>query len=225
MRSTTLALIATCVAGCATLTQDSLDQRYGRADTTRFDRLPVAAAGGVSYRDDVRPILDKRCVVCHGCYDAPCQLKLGSWEGIARGISKAPVYDSSRLSEAPPTRLFVDAQLPSHWRGKGFDAVLNERTPSPANNLEASVLYRSLALKRAHPLPDVKVLPKTFDFSLDRSQSCPNLGEFDAHERKHPLAGMPYGLRGLDDREQGVLTRWLACPMGCAGSTSASTMC
>ncbi len=59
MRSTTLALIATCVAGCATLTQDSLDQRYGRADTTRFDRLPVAAAGGVSYRDDVRPILDK----------------------------------------------------------------------------------------------------------------------------------------------------------------------
>ena len=210
MRSSTLALIATLVAGCATLTQDSLEHRYGRADTTRFDRTPVAAAGGVSYRDEVRPILDNRCVVCHGCYDAACQLKLGSWEGIARGSSKAPVYDSSRLREAPPTRLFVDAQLPSQWRTQGFDAVLNERTPSPENNLAASVLYRSLALKRAHPLPDVKVLPDAFDFSLDRSQSCPNLGEFDAFERKHPLAGMPYGLRGLDDREQGVLTRWLA---------------
>jgi len=219
MRSTTLALIVTCVAGCATLTQDSLNERYGRADTTRFDRLPAAAAGDVSYRDDVRPILDHRCVVCHGCYDAPCQLKLGSWEGIARGIAKARVYDSSRLSEAPPTRLFVDAQLPSQWRGKGFDAVLNERTPSSENNLAASVLYRSLALKRAHPLPDVKVLPDSFDFSLDRAQSCPNLGEFDAHERDHPQAGMPYGLRGLDEREHGVLTRWLAA--GAPGDTPA----
>ena len=183
MRSTTLALIVTCVAGCATLTQDSLDQRYGRADTTRFDRAPIAAAGGVSYRDDVRPILDNRCVVCHGCYDAACQLKLGSWEGIVRGATKAPVYDSARLSEARPTRLFVDAQLPSQWRGKGFDPVLNERTPSPENNLTASVLYRSLALKRAHPLPDVKVLPDSFDFSLERSQSCPNLGEFEHGQR------------------------------------------
>jgi hypothetical protein len=217
MRSTTLALIVTCVAGCATLTQDALNQRYGSADPTRFDRLPVAAAGGVSYRDDVRPILANRCVVCHGCYDAPCQLKLGAWEGIARGTSKAPVYDSSRLSEAPPTRLFVDAQLPSQWRGRGFDAVLNERSPSPENNLAASVLYRSLALKQAHPLPDVKVLPDSFDLSLDRSQSCPNLGEFDAHERKQPLAGMPYGMRGLDEREHGVLTRWLAA--GAPGDT------
>ena len=217
MRSTTLALIVTCFAGCATLTQDALNERYGRADTTRFDRVPVAAAGGVSYRDDVRPILDSRCVVCHGCYDAACQLKLGSWEGIARGTSKSPVYDSTRLSEAPPTRLFVDAQLPSQWRGKGFDAVLNERTPSPENNLAASILYRSLALKRTHPLPDVKVLPDAFDFSLDRSQSCPNLGELDAYERDHPLAGMPYGLRGLDEREQGVLTRWLAA--GSPGDT------
>ena len=95
--------------------------------------------------------------------------------------------------------------------------VLNERTPSPENNLAASVLYRSLALKRAHPLPDVKVLPDAFDFSLDRAQSCPNLGEYDAYERDHPLGGMPYGLRGLDEREQGVLTRWLAA--GSPGDT------
>ena len=45
MRSTTLALIALCVAGCATLTQDSLDQRYGRADTTRsWARLSLLVA-------------------------------------------------------------------------------------------------------------------------------------------------------------------------------------
>ena len=56
----------------------------------------------------------------------------------------------------------------------------------------------------------MKVLPDALRFSLDRSQSCPNLGEFDAYERDHPLGGMPYGLPGLDEREHGVLTRWLA---------------
>ncbi len=210
MRRTTLALIVTALAGCATLTQDSMDKRYGAADPARFDRPLPAATGGVSYRDDVRPVLERRCVVCHGCYDAPCQLKLGAWEGIARGATKAQVYDAARLDEAPPTRLFVDAQLPSQWRQKGFFPVLNERTASAENNLAASVLHRSLALKRAHPLPDEAVLSNAFDFSLDRKQSCPSLGEYDAYERDHPLGGMPYGLPGLNEREQGVLTRWLA---------------
>ena len=113
MRHSWLAPLLLVLAGCAALRQDSLDQRFGPADPTRFDRVPTAAAAGVSYRAEVRPLLDRRCVVCHGCYDAPCQLKLGSWEGIARGTTKAPVYDATRLEAAPPTRLFVDAQLPS----------------------------------------------------------------------------------------------------------------
>ena len=210
MRRSTLALIALGLAGCAVLTQDALDKRFGAADPSRFDHPPAGVAGGISYRDDVRPVLERRCVVCHGCYDAPCQLKLGAWEGVARGATKAQVYDATRLDEAPPTRLFVDARQPSQWREKGFFPVLNERTPSPGNNLAASVLYRSLALKRAHPLPDGPVLSSAFDFSLDRSQSCPSLAEYDTYERDHPLGGMPYGLPGLDEREQGVLTRWLA---------------
>lgn len=210
MRFSSLALLAVCVAGCASLTQDSLDARFGPADPARYDRVAPTAAGEKSYRRDVRPVLERRCVVCHGCYDAPCQLKLGSLEGIARGATKATVYDGTRLEEAPPTRLFVDAQLPSQWRQKGFYPVLNERSPSPENNLAASVLYRSLALKRAHPLPEDKVLSKDFDFSLDRTQSCPRLDEYVAYEREHPKGGMPYGLPGLSGRELDVVTRWLA---------------
>jgi hypothetical protein len=37
--------------------------------------------------------------VSHGCYDAPCQLKLGSFEGIALGASKHKVYDGDGLLE------------------------------------------------------------------------------------------------------------------------------
>ncbi|MGY4827174.1 fatty acid cis/trans isomerase [Sphaerotilaceae bacterium SBD11-9] len=211
MRSSPLALILVCLTGCAVLKQDALDARFGPADPTRFDRPVPMAPGGVSYRNEVRPILENRCVVCHGCYDAPCQLKLSAWEGVARGASKALVYDAARLTQAAPTRLFTDAQRASQWREQGFHSVLNERTPTPANNLAASLLYRSLALKQANPLPTDAVLSsKEFDFSLDRAQSCPRLDEVDAYEREHPRAGMPYGLPGLSEREHGVLTRWIA---------------
>ncbi len=29
----------------------------------------------VSYLHEIKPILDKRCAVCHSCYNSPCQLK------------------------------------------------------------------------------------------------------------------------------------------------------
>ncbi len=77
----------------------------------------------VSYWEDIQPILDSRCVVCHACYDAPCQLKLSSYEGILRGASKEPVYNASRLTPMDPTRLFIDASTPSEWRRKGFFSV------------------------------------------------------------------------------------------------------
>jgi Fatty acid cis/trans isomerase (CTI) len=210
MRSAPFAVLVACLASCATLTRDStIDQRYGAPDPARYDK-PAAPSGGMSYRADVQPILERRCVVCHGCYDAPCQLKLGSWEGVARGASTARVFDGGRLDEAPPTRLYVDARQPSEWRKRGFFPVLNERASTPEANLAASVLYRSLALKRAHPLPADAVLPKPFDFSLDRKQYCPRIDEYESYASQFPLAGMPYGLPGLDPREFETVTRWLA---------------
>ena len=210
MRRFLALLLTISVAGCAMLADNALDKRFGPETPTRFDRPPVVAAGVPSFQREVRPVLEGRCVVCHGCYDAPCQLKLTAWEGVARGLTTAQVYDATRLDEAPMTRLFTDAQTPSQWRAKGFTPVLNERNPTPANNLAASVLYRSLALKRANPLPDEKVLSSAFDFSLGRSQSCPRLAEYDGYERDHPLGGMPYGLPGLSAPELDVITRWLA---------------
>jgi hypothetical protein len=201
---TVLALLA----GCAWVAQRDMDQRFGAPDVTRFD-APFTARPGMSYRQDVQPILDKRCVVCHACYDAQCQLKLSSWEGVARGASKAKVYDAARLREAPTTRLFVDAQSPSQWRARDFHPVLNERAATPAANLSGSVLFRMLDLKRRHPLPDVPVLPKAFEFSLDRAQQCARIEEFDRFERSHPQWGMPYGLPALSDAEHATLVRWL----------------
>jgi len=209
MRTPAAALAVLVLVGCATLSRDSFDQRFGKPDPNRYDQPVPPVPGGVSWRADVQPILQRRCVVCHGCYDAPCQLKLGAWEGVARGGSSELVYDATRLSEAAPSRLFVDAQLPSQWRERGFFPVLNERSPTPEAQLAGSLLYQSLLLKQQHPLPAGPVLGEGFDFALDRAQSCPRVEQFEAYARKSPLAGMPYGLPGLSAHETETVARWL----------------
>ncbi len=204
-----LILAALAVASCATLTQDmALNEQFGSANPKRFD-VPIAPAPGQPRWADVKPILDNRCVVCHACYDGPCQLKLTAWEGVARGSNQQSVYDAARFKEAPITRLFSDAQLPSEWRTKGFTPVLNER-PAPEANLAGSVLFRSLALKQAHPLAADPVLPASYPLGLDRENQCPSVEAYAKFEKNNPLWGMPYALPGLDSREQDVITRWLA---------------
>jgi hypothetical protein len=127
--------LALAVGACATVAPGSFDALFGSADPTRFDApSPLSADPGgspaVSYAKDVQPILDRRCVVCHACYDAPCQFKATSWEGVARGASKTPVYHASRLHAADPTRLYVDATKASEWRMRGFFPALNEHEPT-----------------------------------------------------------------------------------------------
>jgi len=197
------------VAGCAVYTRHQLDQLYGEADPARFDRPRAAEASPVDWQA-VKSVFDSRCVVCHGCYDAPCQLQLGSFEGIARGASKSLVYDAVRRRAAAPTRLFVDAHSNAAWRTKGFHPVLNEREPSAAANLEGGVMARLLRLKGAHEYPTSGPLPGArYDFGLDRKQSCPTAEEFDRFAEDHPHWGMPYGLPPLVDKEQRTLLRWL----------------
>jgi Fatty acid cis/trans isomerase (CTI) len=151
---------------------------------------------------------DQRCVVCHGCYDAPCQLKLSSWDGVARGATKEQVYDPSRLRQAPPTRLDIDAREIGEWRAKGFYPVLPENEQTDPR---LALLTRMLELKRANPLELTgKALPKEFEIGLDREQQCPKAEEFDDFEKEHPSWGMPYALPGLDAAEHQALVDWVA---------------
>lgn len=68
-------------------------------------------AGQTSYSQSIQPIFTQKCVACHACYDAPCQLNLGSGEGLERGAHKDPIYNGTRTKAQPATRLFVDALL------------------------------------------------------------------------------------------------------------------
>src|SRR5688500_6932923 len=180
------------LAGGAVYYGHRLDKRYGPADPARFDRPPPAQPAPDYWRD-VKTVLDSRCVVCHGCYDAPCQSDLASYQGVTRGANKDKVYDAARLLAAAPTRLFFNAWTNAEWRGKGFYPMLNERAATPEANRDGGVMYRLLQLKCAHPLPAGAVLPaERFDFSLDRSQQCPSIEEMDRFEQRFPQWGMPF---------------------------------
>jgi len=180
---------------------------------------PVAVAPVeplVEFHRDVKPIFENRCAVCHGCYDAPCQLKLDSIEGVMRGATKAKVYDSTRLEDAPLTRLFVDAQTVGAWRDKDFFAVMYEGE-APVDvlaRLDGSLLYRMLMLKQRNPMPKFSnsktaSVHDYFELGLDRREQCPTPEQFDKYAREHPLWGMPYALPGLTSNEVDTVKRWL----------------
>lgn len=195
-------------SGCATYTGAKLEQRYG-APAPQDRVVEAVSAGDVDYWNDVKPVIENRCAVCHGCYDAPCQLKLTSIEGIERGASPEIVYQQSRLQMAQPTRLFEDAQSVHEWRELGFHPVLNEHGDSVEANREAGVMYRMLALKEEHPLPKAKLLPKSFDLRLNRKQFCATPGTLEKYVHENPLWGMPYGLPGIEAEKQQTLLKWL----------------
>ena len=146
---------------CATMKVDHSNEQT-TVDENLLFTLPVEP---ISYFNKVKPILERRCVSCHGCYDASCQLKLSSIEGIQRGASKEKVYDGSRMFGAEPTRLMIDAKTTEQWRDKKFHPVLNEGNNTPRENLEQSVLYKMLRLKQANPQPRVGMLSNEFDLS------------------------------------------------------------
>jgi hypothetical protein len=163
----------------------------------------------VSYEKDVAPLLDSRCVVCHACNDAPCQLLLSSHAGAVRGATKLPVYDSSRLSAEPPTRLFVDEKTTEAWRARGFFPVLGA-SQDASTRASDSLLLSMLALGRAHPFPEGQRLPEALELDIDRTLSCSTPDEFDAYARDHAQGGMPYGMAPLRREELRILASWIA---------------
>lgn len=164
---------------------------------------PLHAAEPLSYSRDIQPILGDKCVACHACYDSPCQLNLGSGEGLLRGASKLPVYDGARTKAQASTRLYVDAHGEAAWRGKGFHSVLD------AQGSQAALLVRMLELGRSKPLEPNAKLPADLDISLERDNQCPLPGEFDAYQKQFAHAGMPFAVAGLSDTEYATLQQWL----------------
>ncbi len=153
-------------------------------------------ASPISYSSDVQPVLEKRCAVCHSCYNAPCQLKMETFEGIDRGANKKSVYDALRLSAVQPTRLFMDANSTQEWRKKEFFSI--------TGNADYSTLRSMLELKKTNPLPVGNYYAESEVTTCVRDRD-----EMDRYAKKHPAWGMPFGVPALKSNEHKLLVDWL----------------
>ncbi len=183
-------------------------ETVSKRPSENHEEIAETPAGSMTALDIkmIKPMIERRCVVCHGCYDAPCQFRMTSPEGIARGASKEPVYDPARTTDATLTRLGIDASTTEEWRRLGFADI----APHGKEDPESSILWRMLALGRQHPLPANISLPKNIDLDVTRKLSCPVPTEFDKYERENPFGGMPYAMAPLEEGEWKMLSAWVA---------------
>ena len=162
-------------------------------------RIPT---GIIDYQKQVKPLLDKRCTVCHSCYNSPCQLKLESFEGADRGTSKQAIYNLQRMSSMDPTRLFMDAQSTEEWRKKNFFSVTESTL---ADGLNDSIMIQLLSHKMKNTKSAGEYRPESDEWTCSESKK-----ELGGYLKKHPNRGMPYGFPALKEEEFDILAGWLA---------------
>tara|TARA_R110002110_G_scaffold167482_1_gene368464 strand:+ start:8183 stop:10444 length:2262 start_codon:yes stop_codon:yes gene_type:complete len=169
--------------------------------------IPVIAA---DLNEQAFSVLKSRCATCHACYDAPCQLKLSTPEGLFRGASKLSVYDVSRLESISPTRLYIDANSPVEWQEKGFFPILHQDRLNDSWYCDNCLLSRLLIQKQEAAPLITQPLPEDFPLDINRALSCPQPSELNTFIEQHPTFGMPYGMAALPDEDYEILQAWLA---------------
>lgn len=162
-----------------------------------------SVAQPLSYTKDIQPIFTERCVACHACYDSPCQLNLGSGEGVGRGASKLSVYNGGRLKTQDTTRIFVDAFGSQEWKEKGFHDVVAQKEK------QVALLGRMLQLGKEQPFEPNKRLPEKLDIGINRVNQCVTDIEFDKYAATVAHGGMPFGVTGLTPEQYNTIQKWL----------------
>ena len=160
------------------------------------------------YLGKVQPVLAKRCVVCHGCSDSPCSLKLSSHLGIERGASKANPF-AVRKGTIP---------FPAMKKGiKGFFSVTDKK-------LDRNLLFQHMILGQKNTTESDPEGPFDIDslmgtrkkYAAKPKYSCPEvrgwnkMSEFEDYVKKNPLGGMPFGLARIADKEYTEIMTWIA---------------
>lgn len=166
--------------------------------------LPPAVERPVSYHKEIRPILEAKCLSCHSCYDAPCQLKLESTEGLLRGAFRESIYSGARTEALPPTRLGIDELTISGWRKRGFHSVLES-----ADEHSGPLISGMISLAKKHPFPANSKIPDSIELGITRKNQCVSSEKFSDYARDYPHSGMPFAVTGLSDEEYALLAGWV----------------
>lgn len=166
--------------------------------------LPVPVDRPVSYVEDTQPIIESKCLSCHSCFDAPCQLKLESAEGLLRGAFHESIYGGARTEAMPPTRLGIDETTVSGWRERGFYSVLESD-----NDQSQPLMLGMISLAKQFPFPPNSKLPDSLELDITRKNQCVSSEHFQDFAQQFPWSGMPFATTGLTAEEYALLAGWM----------------
>lgn len=143
--------------------------------------LPAPVERTVSYTKEIKPLIEFKCLSCHSCFDAPCQLKLESTEGLERGAFHESIYGGARTEAMTPTRLGIDETTVSGWRERGFYSVLDAE-----NGQSQPLLLEMISLAKQFPFPPNGKLPDTIELGITRKNQCVSNDKFPEFAQKFP---------------------------------------
>lgn len=157
-----------------------------------------------TYLDEIQPILAKRCVTCHSCTSAPCQLKLTSYEGVKRGANPEHVFSTTVFAaKTGPTRL-KDGITEKDWRKKGFYSV----TEGGKDSIMYKMIEKGEENEGGFDLTDPFALYKD-KVEVLAFESLNNDPEKIEERLSKSGTGMPFGLSKIPSNEYAKLTEWL----------------
>ena len=85
----------------ATLALATAAQAEGNKPKVDPSKLPpVAAKQGVTYAGDIKTILDKSCIKCHGAEKAKAKLRLDSLAGALKGGENGKIIEPGKSAES-----------------------------------------------------------------------------------------------------------------------------
>ncbi len=144
--------------------------------------LPAPTERSVSYAKEIQPIIETKCLSCHSCFDAPCQLKLESTEGLLRGAFHESIYGGARIETLLPTRLGIDELTVSGWRERGFYSVLR-----PEDGQSQPLMLGMISLAKQFPFSPNSKLPDSLELDITRKNQCVSNEKFSKYARDNPL--------------------------------------
>jgi hypothetical protein len=192
---------------CKTVNQSSVKSADGTPNLRAEDVYKQFSGTSDRFTNSIEPLIAGRCVTCHECVEAPCQLKLSSYDGMRRGSTKNRLGAS--IGEVLPTRI-KDEKNWLHWRNREFSSIFPDSpTESRTDNNNQSVMFQALQNGMKTNVAGFNLSSLQSYYTTD-AQICPaTTAEHHEFLKENPAAGMPLGFTHIPDAEFKALTDWI----------------
>jgi len=85
----------------------------GPPDTSKLP--PAATKQGVTYAGDIKAILDKSCVKCHGAEKPKAKLRMDSLQGVLKGSADGKVIEVGNSAKSVLVHSIAQLGDEDHW--------------------------------------------------------------------------------------------------------------